>query len=155
MLLITPVYYVGDNSLSRYPFRQDSNFLYLTGANMPGYYVSLYVTSANPLPNTTLFVPAPTADYPVWNGHVYTKEQLQVMYDVDGVLYTNELPNYLNQFSNSTTVYTITSSVALPSSLNRFTINRSTLGSFMTTCMPLHLPIHHIALVIHQYLSYE
>ena len=124
---------LGDKDLARYPFRQNSNFLYLSGANTPSYYLSINTSTTS----TTLFVPPPSADYAVWNGHVYTKQQLMDMYDVDDVLYTNETTLFVNRLPRTTTVYTIDSSVALPAPILQLTINKSALPPIMTTCMYL------------------
>jgi hypothetical protein len=103
---------------------------------MPGYFISINTSTTA----ATLFVPAPSADYAVWNGHVYSKQQLQELYDVDDVLYTNETSLFASRLPPTTTVYTIDSSVALPTPILQFTVNRNTLGSFVTTCTYISFP---------------
>ncbi|HKJ34761.1 MAG TPA: aminopeptidase P N-terminal domain-containing protein, partial [Balneolales bacterium] len=49
-----------------YPFRQESNFLYLTGVNEPDFHLII-----EPASNIYyLFVPKRNTQYAVWNGYV-------------------------------------------------------------------------------------
>lgn len=138
-------YFTGDNiGQDRFPFRQNSNFYYLTGTNVPGYYVSLQITKNNNKPFTTLFVPVPSPDYQIWNGFVMSNSELQKIYDVDEVIYTNQTTSYVDSLPSDTTVYTITSSVALPKVLSRFPINNSLLPSVIIKCMFIQHLINYI-----------
>eukprot|EP01113_Clastostelium_recurvatum_P015832 TRINITY_DN1892_c0_g1_i2.p1 TRINITY_DN1892_c0_g1~~TRINITY_DN1892_c0_g1_i2.p1 ORF type:complete len:588 (-),score=151.43 TRINITY_DN1892_c0_g1_i2:11-1774(-) len=117
---------VGNKEVTRnndvtFDFRQDSTFLYLTGANMPEYSVAIYSPAfappdPPPAPITTLFVPAPTDRYAVWYGNVFNKLELKAKYDVNEVMYTNELELYLSRLpSPPPTVYSCNNGNPLPS----------------------------------------
>ncbi|KAF9155876.1 hypothetical protein BG015_008238 [Linnemannia schmuckeri] len=71
-----------DNTDTELDFRQESNFLYLTGVQEADYYF-LY-----DIPNTKAYLIAPEENpiLAVWKGPGYTDEQLLARYDVDVVV---------------------------------------------------------------------
>eukprot|EP00808_Paulinella_micropora_P008895 g45849.t1 len=78
-------------------FRQESNFLYLCGFQLPPYMGPSLIMV---LPNTTegyavLFVGRPSLSYSIWNGFPEPLDQLQTRYGVDAVMYTDEFPALL------------------------------------------------------------
>lgn len=67
-------------------FRQDSNFLYLTGCAEPG-----AAALVQPDGHTTLFLVLPAEDDGLWHGHVDTAEDLRARYGVHAVRAHTEL----------------------------------------------------------------
>ena len=72
--------------MASHPFRQDSNFLYLTGCTTPG--AALLLDGAE----ATLFLPRPSVDDPLWHGPMPTLEEQAAALGFDRVLSTDELP---------------------------------------------------------------
>ena len=75
------------------PFRQESNFWYLTGVNEPDCHLILDLKKQE----YHLFVPKRDAQYAVWHGRVKSKEQYQQQYEPDHLHYDAELPNVLKE----------------------------------------------------------
>lgn len=76
-----------------YPFRQESNFLYLTGVDEPDFHMLLE-------PSTRicyLFAPNRDALYAVWHGHVYSLDDYKKRYQPDYIRYDVDLAGVLNQ----------------------------------------------------------
>lgn len=81
-----------------YPFRQESNFLYLTGVHEPDFAAVL-------VPSTGTFhllAPRRDAMYAVWMGFVRSQEALQQAYQPDFMHYTDELADLLATLKPST-----------------------------------------------------
>ena len=70
-----------------FPFRQESNFWYLTGANKRALLMILDLKKEE----YHLFVPKRDAQFAVWHGYVKTKEQYQEEYKPDHLHYSNEI----------------------------------------------------------------
>lgn len=70
-----------------FPFRQESNFWYLTGANEAGCAMILDLDSGS----YHLFVPKRDTDYAVWHGRVKSLEEYQEEYQPDYLHYADEL----------------------------------------------------------------
>ncbi|NGP87470.1 aminopeptidase P family protein [Fodinibius halophilus] len=93
------VYMKGADLMYRYntdyefPFRQESNFWYLTGVNEPDFHLVLDLQKQE----YHLFAPKRDAQYAVWHGRVKSKEQLQEEYQPDHLHYENKLPQVLNE----------------------------------------------------------
>ncbi|HEX6983153.1 MAG TPA: aminopeptidase P family protein [Balneolaceae bacterium] len=91
------VYMKGAELMYRYdtdyefPFRQESNFQYLTGVNEPDFHLILDLNKQE----YHLFVPRRDAQYAVWHGRVKTKEQYQEEYQPDHLHYEGRLPQIL------------------------------------------------------------
>lgn len=83
-----------------FPFRQESNFWYLTGANEADFAMILDLSTQE----YHLFVPKRDAQYAVWHGYVKTLEQYQNEYQPDHLHYTTELGNTLKTL-NAQKVY--------------------------------------------------
>ncbi|KAI8061598.1 peptidase M24, structural domain-containing protein [Gongronella butleri] len=77
-----------DNTDVELPFRQESNFFYLTGVNEPDFHVVIDIASGK----TTLIAPPVVPDHVMWMGLPDTLEELQAKYDVDQVVYADKLP---------------------------------------------------------------
>lgn len=90
----TPVLLMGNGTLPRnlpmnqLPFRQDSNFLYFTGCDLPEAAALLTPSGC------TLFVPLPAPDDALWHGVLPSAEELAVHFGVDQVLSTDRLPDH-------------------------------------------------------------
>ncbi|MEK7388118.1 MAG: aminopeptidase P family protein [Elusimicrobiota bacterium] len=71
-----------------YPFRQNSDFLYLTGVEEPGCHLILDGS------REVLFVPRIDAHHKVWEGHVPDPAQAKSLYGVDRVMYADEFKRF-------------------------------------------------------------
>ncbi|MCG8374266.1 MAG: aminopeptidase P family protein [Balneolales bacterium] len=95
------VFIQGADTMYRYstdyefPFRQESNFWYLTGANEAECALLLDLNKEE----YHLFVPERDTQYAVWHGYVKTKEQYQEQYKPDHLHYSNKLLTVLNQLN--------------------------------------------------------
>lgn len=93
------VYMKGADLMYRYetdyefPFRQESNFWYLTGVNEPNFHLLLDLKKQE----YHLFAPKRDAQYAVWHGRLKSKEQYQEEYKPDHLHDENDLPNVLNE----------------------------------------------------------
>lgn len=91
------VYMKGAELMYRYdtdyefPFRQESNFWYLTGVNEPDCHLIFDLQKQE----YHLFVPNRDAQYAVWHGRVKSKEQYQEEYEPDHLHYEGKLPEVL------------------------------------------------------------
>lgn len=72
-----------------YPFRQKSDFLYLTGVEEPGCHLVLDGSKE------TLLVPRIDAHHRVWEGHVPGPDEARRLFGVDRVMYADELKKVL------------------------------------------------------------
>ncbi len=72
-----------------YPFRQSSDFLYMTGVEEPGCHLVLDGA------RETLLVPRIDAHHRVWEGHVPNPAQAKKLFNVDRVMYADELKKAL------------------------------------------------------------
>lgn len=81
-------------------FKQESNFLYLTGNDDPDYALFLDTETAA----YTLVAPRRDAAYATWHGKVFTIEELQEEYQADAVIYKDEAAAFLNR-RNPATVF--------------------------------------------------
>ena len=93
------VYMKGAELMYRYdtdyefPFRQESNFWYLTGVNEPDFHLILDLEKQE----YHLFVPNRSSQYAVWHGYVKSKEQYQEEYNPDHLHYEGKLPQVLKE----------------------------------------------------------
>ena len=76
-----------------FPFRQESNFWYLTGVNEPDFHLILDLKEQE----YHLFVPDRDAQYAVWHGIVQSKQELQEEYEPDHLHYENKLPKVIRE----------------------------------------------------------
>lgn len=95
------VYMKGAELMYRYgtdyefPFRQESNFWYLTGISEPDFHLILDLENQE----YHLFAPDRNAQYAVWHGVVKTKDDLQEEYEPDHLHYENKLPEVLDDLN--------------------------------------------------------
>lgn len=86
-------------------FRQDSNFLYFSGCEIPG--SLLLIDFQNQAPVFDLFIPQPANTSSIWE-NVYTKEDARALYAPDAVYWTSEFAQVVaSNFSAGTTIYTL------------------------------------------------
>lgn len=78
-----------------FPFRQESNFWYLTGANEADCALILDLSKEE----YHLFVPKRDAQYAVWHGYVKSREQYQEQYKPDHLHYQNEVLSVLRNLA--------------------------------------------------------
>jgi len=70
-----------------YAFRQNSDFLYLTGVEEPGCHLVIDPKTKR----ETLFVPRIDNHHRVWEGHVPSPAEARVLFGVDRVMYADEM----------------------------------------------------------------
>lgn len=70
-----------------FPFRQESNFWYLTGVNEPDYHAVLDIRTGE----YHLFAPKRDSHYAVWHGRVKPNDEIQEEYKPDHLHYANDL----------------------------------------------------------------
>lgn len=89
-----------------YPFRQNTDFLYLSGFMEPDS-VLLLEANADALPNhkSTLFVPKKDAQKELWEGARSGKEGAVLLTGVDDACNTEDLQQYLSQYRQSHSSY--------------------------------------------------
>jgi Xaa-Pro dipeptidase len=117
-----------------FPFRQESNFWYLTGVNEAECSLVLDLKKEE----YHLFVPERDAQYAVWHGYVKTKEQYQEEYQPDHLHYRNDILKVLNELKPET-VYCIDDEQAeFVEDLNRgFNVETEALVDALTYCRVL------------------
>jgi Xaa-Pro aminopeptidase len=72
-------------------YRQDSDFLWLTGVQEPGYALVIDPRRGE----ETLFIPKLTQEHAVWMGHLPSLSEAQTAFGVSDVRYYDELPKAL------------------------------------------------------------
>ncbi|MEX0894587.1 MAG: aminopeptidase P family protein [Balneolaceae bacterium] len=91
------VYLKGAELMYRYdtdyefPFRQESNFWYLTGVNEPDYHMILDLKSQE----FHLFAPKRDTQFAVWNGRIKPTDEIRGQYQPDHLHTDQELPKIL------------------------------------------------------------
>ncbi len=78
-----------------FPFRQESNFWYLTGVNEPDFHLIFDLSSHE----YHLFAPKRDANYAVWHGRVKTMEQYQQEYNPEHLHWDSRLPAVLKELN--------------------------------------------------------
>ncbi|GAB5585713.1 hypothetical protein Unana1_00613 [Umbelopsis nana] len=84
------------------PFRQESNFFYMTGVTEADFHVVISLSTGK----ITLIAPDIVPDHVMWMGLPDTPEQLLTKYDVNEVVYASKLGEVL-QKENSEKIYTL------------------------------------------------
>lgn len=80
-----------------FPFRQESNFWYISGVNEPEYQLILDLKTGE----YHLFYPKRDAQYAVWHGRVQTEKQIREKYSPDHLHELNDLLKVLNSLKPS------------------------------------------------------
>lgn len=81
-----------------YPFRQESNFLYLSGIQEPDFQLLIHLNSGD----YHLFIPKRDANFAVWAGFIKTPEEYKAQYKPDVVHYDEELLSVLQKMNPET-----------------------------------------------------
>lgn len=78
------------NTDFEYPFRQESNFLYLTGIDEPDFHVILDIKEEKFI----LVIPRRDSKYAVWHGYVKPESYYQDQFSPDRILYNDQLESF-------------------------------------------------------------
>jgi Xaa-Pro dipeptidase len=131
------IYLKGAENMYRYgtdyefPFRQESNFWYLTGVNEPEYHAVIDIKSGD----FHLFYPKRDAQFAVWHGKVKTAAQIQDEYRPEHLHQTNDLLSVLNGLKPSVIYCLDEEQAEFIEDLNReFTVETETLQDAITYC---------------------
>lgn len=77
----------------QYVFRQESYFNYLFGVTEPMCYGTIHVATGH----TTIFIPRLPESYAVWMGPLHSCSTLKNKYEVDDVLYVDEIDKFFTE----------------------------------------------------------
>ncbi|MEX0995121.1 MAG: aminopeptidase P family protein [Balneolaceae bacterium] len=80
-----------------FPFRQESNFWYLTGVNEPDYHMVLDLKNQE----FHLFTPKRDTQFAVWNGRIKPDDEIRGDYKPDHLHYDQDLPAVLKDLQPS------------------------------------------------------
>ncbi|KAI8372777.1 peptidase M24, structural domain-containing protein [Radiomyces spectabilis] len=89
-----------DDTDVEYPFRQESNFFYVTGVPEPDFHVVIDLATQQ----VELYAPNINPDHVMWMGMPDSLETLRAKYDIDEAFYVDKLNERL---SKASTVYTL------------------------------------------------
>lgn len=81
-----------------FPFRQESNFWYLTGVNEPDFHMLLDLQQEE----YHLFAPLRDSQYAVWHGFIKSPETYEQEYEPDYLHYDEDLPDVLEDLDPDT-----------------------------------------------------
>ncbi|WP_340105207.1 aminopeptidase P family protein [Rhodohalobacter sp. 8-1] len=114
-----------------FPFRQESNFLYLTGIDEPDYHLILDLRTET----YYLFAPKRDEHYGVWHGRIKSKNDIQTLYEPDELHYDNELLTVLKNL-NPNVIYCLNEEQAeFLEDLDRsFNVDTESLNDAITFC---------------------
>lgn len=114
-----------------FPFRQESNFWYLTGVNEPEYHAILDISSGD----FHLFAPKRDAQFAVWHGKIKDQSQINRDYKPTHLHYNNELLSVLKSLSPSKVFCLDEEQAEFIEDLNRsFEVDSDTLQDALTYC---------------------
>ncbi|TVR16432.1 MAG: aminopeptidase P family protein [Balneolaceae bacterium] len=114
-----------------FPFRQESNFWYLTGVNEPDYHAVIDIKSGE----FHLFNPKRDAQFAVWHGRIKESAEIEELYKPDHLHLDNELLTVLNN-RKPEIIYCLDEEQAeFIEDLNReFRVDTETLADAITYC---------------------
>lgn len=114
-----------------FPFRQESNFWYLTGVNEADYHCVLDIQSGD----FHLFFPNRDARYAVWHGRIKPKEEVQELYSPTYLHQDNELLSVLKKLQPSVVYCLDEEQAEFVEDLSRdFKVEAETLADALTYC---------------------
>lgn len=117
-----------------YPFRQESNFWYLTGVNEPDCALLLDLKTEE----YHLFVPKRDSQYAVWHGYVKSLETYEKEYQPDHIHYINDLLTVLKKVNPAKTYCLNDVDAELIEDLNRdYEVDIESLQDALTYCRVL------------------
>lgn len=131
------IYMKGSELMYRYqtdyefPFRQESNFWYLTGVDEPDYHMILDLKTES----YYLFAPKRDEHYGVWHGRIKSQEDIQTLYEPDELFYDNKLLTILKNL-NPNVIYCVNEEQAeFLEDLDRsFNVDTESLNDAITFC---------------------
>lgn len=114
-----------------FPFRQESNFWYLTGVDEPDYHMILDLKTET----YYLFAPKRDEHYGVWHGRIKSEEDIQTLYEPDELFYDNKLLTILKNL-NPNVIYCLNEEQAeFLEDLDRsFNVDTESLNDAITFC---------------------
>lgn len=114
-----------------FPFRQESNFWYLTGVDEPDYHMILDLKTET----YYLFAPKRDEHYGVWHGRIKSKEDIQTLYEPDELHFDNELLTVLKNL-NPNLIYCLNEEQAeyLEDLDRSFNVDTESLNDAITFC---------------------
>jgi len=131
------IYLKGADIMYRYgtdfefPFRQESNFWYLTGVNEPEYHAVLDIKSGD----YHLFAPERDAQFAVWHGKIKSNDQIQKEYAPDHLHRANDILSVLKKLKPSAIYCLDEEQAEFIEDLNRdFDVETDTLQDALTFC---------------------
>ncbi|TNE70278.1 aminopeptidase P family protein [bacterium] len=95
------------NTDTELPFRQESNFIYLTGVTEPDFACAIDVQTGE----YTLFSPQRDTQYAVWHGYITPQETYKKQYEPDVIAFDSDIETYLKK-KNPKVVYCLTDAQA-------------------------------------------
>lgn len=114
-----------------FPFRQESNFWYLTGVNEPDYHAVLDIRTGE----YHLFAPKRDSHYAVWHGRVKPKHEIQEEYQPDHLHYANDLLTKFRDLKPSVIYCLDEEQAEFVEDLSReFTVDTETIADAITYC---------------------
>jgi len=114
-----------------FPFRQESNFWYLTGVNEPEYHAVLDVKSGE----YHLFSPKRDAQFAVWHGNVRDQNEIKEEYQPDHLHQNNDLLTILRNLKPSVVYCLDEEQAEFIEDLSReFTVDTDSLRDALTYC---------------------
>ena len=131
------IYMKGSEMMYRYqtdfefPFRQESNFWYLTGVDEADYHLILDLKTET----YHLFAPKRDEHYGVWHGRIKSKEDIQTLYEPDELHYDNELLTVIKNL-NPNKIYCLNEEQAeyLEDLDRSFNVDSESLNDAITFC---------------------
>lgn len=131
------IYLKGEEIMYRYgtdyefPFRQESNFWYLTGVNEPDYHAVIDISTGD----YHLFAPKRDSQYAVWHGRIRPEEEIRELYKPDHLHYDHQILSVLKEL-NPSVVYCLNEEQAeFVEDLDRsFKLETDTLVDALTYC---------------------
>lgn len=97
MVLMRSALPVQRNGDQYYPFRQESNFFWLTGLAHDTGYLLLYPDCPNPAMKELLFIPPYDPVKATWEGHMLTREEARAITGIEKVHHTGEFEMMLHE----------------------------------------------------------
>jgi len=114
-----------------FPFRQESNFWYLTGVDEPDYHLILDLKTQT----YHLFAPKRDAQFAVWHGHIKSRDDIITLYEPDELHYDNQLLSVLRDLKPSVIYCMNEEQAEFLEDLDRsFNVDTDTLVDAITYC---------------------
>lgn len=131
------VYLKGAEIMYRYgtdyefPFRQESNFWYLTGVNEPDYHTVLDIKTGE----FHLFAPKRDDHFAVWHGRIKPADEIREQYSPDHLHYANDLLSVFRDLKPSVIYCLDEEQAEFVEDLSReFTVDTETISDAITYC---------------------